>query len=76
MKRQVMQPFRARRKQNEKSSHIRQSPRRQGKQDQEVDVVPYKKGIRMTSYRDAIEMAKHGVKTTPIQYRGTEHTRH
>ncbi len=33
MKRQVMQPFRAPRKKNDKASPSRQSPRRQGKQD-------------------------------------------
>jgi hypothetical protein len=35
MKRQVMQPFRAPRKKNDKASPSRQSPRRQGKQDKE-----------------------------------------
>jgi hypothetical protein len=60
MKRQVMQPFRAARKPNAKSSPIRQSPRRQGKQDQEGNVLPYKKGIRVMSYKEALEMSKHG----------------
>jgi hypothetical protein len=60
MKRQVMQPFRAPRKQNEKASPTRQSPRRQGKQDKEVHVIPYIKGIRMCSYREALETAEHG----------------
>ncbi len=60
MKRQVMQSFRAPRQQYAKSSPTRQSPRRQGKQQQEVQDVPYKKGIKMMSYREALETSKYG----------------
>ena len=60
MKRQVMQPFRAPRKGKAQSSPTRQSPRRGQKQDQEVHVVPYIKGIRMMSDREATECAQHG----------------
>ena len=60
MKRQVMQPFRAPRQQNAKSSPTRQSPRRQGKQQPEVQDVPSKKGIRMMSYREALETSTYG----------------
>jgi hypothetical protein len=60
MKRQVMQPFRAPRQQNAKSSPTRQSPRRQGKQDQEVQDVPYKKGIKRMSYREALKTSTYG----------------
>jgi hypothetical protein len=60
MKRQVMQPFRAPRKGKAQSSPTRQSPRRVQKQDQEVHVVPYIKGIRMMSDREATECAQHG----------------
>ncbi len=39
MKRHVMQPFRAPRQQKEKASPTRQSPRRQGKQDKQVQAL-------------------------------------
>jgi hypothetical protein len=61
-----MRPFKAPRNRKELSSPnvqaspTRQSPRRQGKSDKEVHVVPFKKGIRMVSYREATEMSKHG----------------
>ncbi len=64
--RKVMQPFKAPRNRKEprspkvQDSPTRQSPRRQGNPDKEVHVVPFKKGIRMLSYREAIEMAEHG----------------
>jgi hypothetical protein len=60
MKRHVMQLFRASRQQKEKASPTRQSPRRQGKQDKEVHAIPYKKGVKMMSYREATEVAEHG----------------
>jgi hypothetical protein len=60
MKRHVMQPFRAPRQQKEKASPTRQSPRRQDKQDKEVHAIPYKKGVKMMSYREANEVAEHG----------------
>ena len=64
--RKVMQPFKAPRNRKEpyspkvQASPSRQSPRRQGNPDKEVHVVPFKKGIKMLSYREAIEMAEHG----------------
>ena len=64
--RKVMQPFKAPRNRKEpyspkvQASPTRQSPRRQGNPDKEVHVVPFKKGIKMLSYREAIEMAEHG----------------
>ena len=60
MKRQVMQPFRAPRKGKAQSSPTRQPPRRVQKQDQAVHVVPYIKGIRTMSDREATECAQHG----------------
>jgi hypothetical protein len=60
MKRKVMQPFRAPRQHNAKSSPTRQSPRRQAKQDQEIQDVPNKKGIKMMSYREALETSTYG----------------
>ena len=62
----VMQPFKAPRNRKEpispnvQASPTRQSPRRQGKSDKQVHVVPFKKGIRIMSYREASEMAEHG----------------
>ncbi len=62
----VMQPFKVPRNRKEPSSPkvqaspTLQSPRRQGKSDKEVHVIPYKKGIRVLSYREAIEVAEHG----------------
>ena len=64
--RKVMQPFKAPRNRKEpyspkvQASPTRQSPRRQGNPDKAVHVVPFKKGIKMLSYREAIEMAEHG----------------
>ncbi len=43
-----------------KASPTRQSPRHQGKQDKEVHVVPYLKGIKMMSYRESQETAQYG----------------
>ena len=42
------------------ASPTRQSPRRQGKSDKIVHVVPFKKGLRMMSYREACEVSEHG----------------
>ena len=62
----VMQPFKAPRNSKEPSSPkvqaspTRQSPRRQGKSDKALHVIPFKKGIKQLSYREAIEMAEHG----------------
>ncbi len=59
MKRQVMQPFRAPRKHNEKACPTRQSPRLQGKQDSEEETalglvcVPWV--IKETQYSDMDE---------------------
>jgi hypothetical protein len=59
MKRQVMQPFKAPRKHNEKASPIRQSPRRQRKQDSEEETelglvcVPWV--INETQYNDMVD---------------------
>ena len=61
-----MQPFKAPRKSKEPSSPTvqdsptRQSPRLQGKSDKALHVIPFKKGIKQLSYREAIEMAEHG----------------
>jgi hypothetical protein len=43
-----------------KGSPTRCSPRRIGKPDTEVHVVPYMKGIRMLSERESQEMVQHG----------------
>ncbi len=43
-----------------KASTLRRSPRKTGKQDTEVHSIPYKKGIKMMSEREASECAKHG----------------
>jgi hypothetical protein len=62
----VMQPFKAPRNRKEplspnvQASPTRHSPRRQGKSDKEVHVIPFKKGIRMMSYREASEMSEYG----------------
>ena len=66
MKKVIMQPFKAPRSTKEPSSPkvqarpTRQSPRRQGKSGKELHVIPYKKGIRSLSYREAVEVAEHG----------------
>jgi hypothetical protein len=62
----VLLPFKAPRNRKEpispnvQASPTRQSPRRQGKSGKQVHVVPFKKGIRIMSYREASEMAEHG----------------
>jgi hypothetical protein len=43
-----------------KASEPRRSPRRTGKQDKEVHSIPFKKGIKMMSEREADECAEHG----------------
>jgi hypothetical protein len=43
-----------------KASAPRRSPRKTGKQDTEVHSIPYKKGLRMMSEREASECAQHG----------------
>ncbi len=43
-----------------KASTPRRSPRKTGKQDTKVHSIPYKKGIKMMSEREASECAKHG----------------
>ena len=43
-----------------KESAHRRSPRKTGKQDTEVHPIPYKKGIRLMSEREASECATHG----------------
>jgi hypothetical protein len=76
MKRLVMQQFRPpRSRAQERASNaevsdvetlqgkghtIRRSPRRKGKQDSKVHVVPYKKGIKMMSEREVQEVIDHG----------------
>jgi hypothetical protein len=59
-----MRPFRAPRstdgKTAAKASPTRQSPRRQDKADTTVHVVPYVKGIKLCSYREAIETGLYG----------------
>ncbi len=55
MKRQVMQPFRTPRKRSQKKSETRSD-----KCEAEVHVVPYIKGLRMMSDREATEMAQRG----------------
>ncbi len=68
MKRQVMQPFRAPRQQNAKSSPTRQSPRRQGKQKDTTDseeatelgVVWQPYVIKETQYSDFDEVIDNG----------------
>ena len=76
MKRQVMQQFRPPRSRAQerassaevrgaetlegKGCTIRRSPRRKGKQDSKVHVVPYKKGIKMMSEREVQEVTDHG----------------
>jgi hypothetical protein len=41
-------------------SKTRRSPRGQGNQDKEVHAIPYKKGIKLMSQREANECAEHG----------------
>jgi hypothetical protein len=71
-----MQPFRAPRKRAQKKGTVlqdndietrsdnaspsRRSPRRKGKSETEVHVVPYIKGIKMMSERESNETAQHG----------------
>jgi hypothetical protein len=71
-----MQPFRAPRKRAQKKGTVlqdnasetrsdnaspsRRSPRRKGKAETEVHVVPYIKCIKMMSERESTEMAQHG----------------
>jgi hypothetical protein len=76
MKRQVMQQFRPPRSRGKeiasnadvsdvetlqgKDNTTRRSPRRKGKEDSKVHVVPYKKGIKMMSEREVQEVTDHG----------------
>ncbi len=61
---EVMRPFRAPRSRAgetaAKASPTRQSPRRKDKPDTTVHVVPYIKGTKMCSYKEAIETVKYG----------------
>jgi hypothetical protein len=43
-----------------KASATIQSPRGKDKQDREVHLVPFKKGIKMMSERESVEVAEHG----------------
>ena len=45
---------------SDNASPARRSPRRKGKSETEVHVVPYVKGIKMMSERESQEMAQHG----------------
>jgi hypothetical protein len=76
MKRQVMQPFRPPRSGAQKKGLVqdtsdvearqakgnttRRSPRRKGKSDKAVHVIPFIKGIKMMSEREATKTAQHG----------------